>query len=679
MKHLATTFVLAILAAGLARADFKTGLDAYQRADYATALQEWRPLAEKGDANAQYNLGLLYNQGLGVQQDFKAAADWYRKAAEQGNSNAQYNLGVMGSTGQGVPKDPSQAMKWYLKAAEKGVVGAQNNLGTLYNEGPGGFQDYSQSEKWYRKAAEQGVASAQFNLAVMYDIGQGVPINYAEALNWYHKAADQGHAGALANIGILYYNGQGVKRDLVQALQYFTIARQAGDSRAPELVHAAAEKLRPKDIQRAETLASEWRSAHPSRILAGQTEIAATAVAAQQVDSSAPQPAESSAASQIKTAAAPRIETAGSEVKRQEKSQIRSQESGQIARRDRESTEGVWSNVERVVAVGDVHGDYGQLVAVLQTAKLIDDNGNWTGGKTHLVQTGDVLDRGSESRKCMDLLMRLEQQAAAAGGAVHALIGNHEAMNIYGDLRYVAPAEFAAYRDENSEKVRAEAFHKERPSDDRAHWEAQHPLGYFEHRQQLAASGLYGKWILSHDAAIKINDTLFLHAGISPKYASSKISDINRRVRDELKNSEKLNGGIVTDVDGPLWYRGLAQGDEAQLADHVERVLKNFGVSRIVVGHTYANAAITPRFNGKVSLIDIGLSRVYDNIGKVGCLVMESGATYVLHRGTKLELPSDSGKDMLRYLKEAAALDPAPSPLLKRISELEAKLGAGSN
>jgi len=82
MKHLATTFVLAILAAGLARADFKTGLDAYQRADYATALQEWRPLAEKGDANAQYNLGLLYNQGLGVQQDFKAAADWYRKAAE---------------------------------------------------------------------------------------------------------------------------------------------------------------------------------------------------------------------------------------------------------------------------------------------------------------------------------------------------------------------------------------------------------------------------------------------------------------------------------------------------------------------------------------------------------------------------------------------------------------------
>ena len=178
---------------------------------------------------------------------------------------------------------------------------------------------------------------------------------------------------------------------------------------------------------------------------------------------------------------------------------------------------------------------------------------------------------------------------------------------------------------------------------------------------------------------IKINDTLYLHAGVSPKYVSSKISDINRRVRDELKNSEKLNGGITTDVDGPLWYRGLAQGDEEQLGEHVDRILKNFGVSRIVVGHTYANAAITPRFNGKVILIDIGLSRVYDNIGKVGCLVLESGTAYVLHRGTKLDLPTDSGKDMLRYLKEAAALDPAPSPLQKRISELEGKLGTGSN
>ena len=94
-----------------------------------------------------------------------------------------------------------------------------------------------------------------------------------------------------------------------------------------------------------------------------------------------------------------------------------------------------------------------------------------------------------------------------------------------------------------------------------------------------------------------------------------------------------------------------------------------------MIGHTYANAAITPRFDGKVIMVDIGLSRVYDGIGKVGCLVIEQNKPYVLHRGTRLELPTDSGKDLLRYLKLAAALDPQPSPLAKRIADLTAKLG----
>ena len=334
---------------------------------------------------------------------------------------------------------------------------------------------------------------------------------------------------------------------------------------------------------------------------------------------------------------------------------------------------GIWSGVERIVAVGDVHGDYDQLLAVLKSAALIDEQGNWTGGKTHLVQNGDVLDRGPDSRKAMDLLMRIEKQAAEAGGYVHALIGNHEAMNVYGDLRYTSAGEFAAFRDENSEKSREAALAKERPAD-AARWLAQHPLGYFEHRQQYSPGGTYGKWITSHDAVVKINDSLFLHAGISAKYVATKIKDINQRVREELKNPDRLTGGIVTDPEGPLWYRGLAQGDST-LNPLVEKIQKNFGVERIVLGHTYADAAITPRFGGKVILIDIGLSRVYDGIGKMGCLVMEKDAVFVLHRGKRLELPADAPKDLLRYLKEAAALDPPPSPLAKRIAELESKMG----
>lgn len=642
MRRLTLTTIAVLLLSGLAAADFKAGLEAYQRGDYATALHEWQPLAEKGDANSQYNLGLLYNHGSGVPQDYAKAAEWYRKAADQGNSNAEYNLGVMYSTGQGVTKDSAEAMRWYLKAAEKGIPGAQNNLAALYDEGPGGFRDYAQAEKWYRKAAEQGIATAQFNLAVMYDIGQGVAINYSEALNWYHKAADQGHAGALANIGILYYNGQGLKRDLPEALQYFILARQAGDPRAPGLAHSTEMKLKKKDIARAQQTAQAWRAAHPLKPASEAVQIASAR-------QTAPPPAGPPA-------------TPDAEGR---------------SRSSQDQGPGIWSAVERVVSVGDVHGDYDQLFTVLKSGGLIDDQGNWTGGKTHLVQTGDVLDRGPDSRKAMDLLMRLEKQAAEAGGSLHALIGNHEAMNVYGDLRYTSPGEFAAFRDENSERRREKEFQREHPKD-RAQWETQHPLGYFEHRDQMGPDGHYGKWIASHDSVIKINDTLYVHAGLSAKYVSMKIKDINQRVRSEVTDPTKLNGGIVTDTDGPLWYRGLSKGG-SELEPLVEKIRKNFGVDRIVVGHTYADAAITPRFDGKVILIDIGLSRVYDNIGKVGCLVIENGKPpYVLHRGTRLELPKDAGQDLLRYLKEAAALDPPPSPLLKRIADLEAKAVASA-
>ena len=337
---------------------------------------------------------------------------------------------------------------------------------------------------------------------------------------------------------------------------------------------------------------------------------------------------------------------------------------------------GVWKDVDKIVAVGDVHGDYDQLVTVLKSAGLIDDGENWTGGKTHLVQNGDVVDRGPDSRKAMDLLMKIEKQAAAAGGQVHALIGNHEAMNVKGDFRYTSAAEYASFSDQNSASVRDAAYQKEGGGQDRGQWDASHPLGYFEHRAAFSITGKYGEWIARNDAVIKINTTLFLHAGISAKFSSQKIDQINGHIRSALKDRELPKDNILTDPEGPLWYRGLAKGNEQELEPQLKKALKNFGVERIVIGHTYANAAITPRFDGKVIMVDIGLSRVYDGVGKVGCLVIEQDKPYVLHRGTRLELPTDSGKDLLRYLRLAAALDPPPSPLAKRIADLAAQLGA---
>jgi hypothetical protein len=332
-----------------------------------------------------------------------------------------------------------------------------------------------------------------------------------------------------------------------------------------------------------------------------------------------------------------------------------------------------WTGVERVVAIGDLHGDYDQFVAVLRSAGLVDEKDRWSGGKAHLVQTGDVLDRGPDSRRLMDLILRLEGEAKQAGGAVHALIGNHEAMNVYGDLRYAIPEEFEAFRDADSEKTRA-AYCRERglkPGQEP-------PLGFVEHRREHGPAGKYGRWILGHNAVIRIDDTLFLHGGISAKYASTGIRKLNERIRAELSEPSALEGGVVADDEGPLWYRGLAQGDEASGERDLETILKNYGVRRIVIGHTYTEGAIVPRFGGRVLQIDIGLSRFYDPRRRMSCLVIEKGIPHALHRGKKLELPGPDDAALLRYFEQAAELDPSPSPLSGRLVELRARLAVPS-
>ena len=142
-------------------ADFRKGYTAYQSGDYATALREWTPLAEQGDAKSQHNLGVMYDDGTGVPQDDKTAVKWYRLAAKQGFATAQSNLGTMYETGKGVPQDDETAVKWYKLAAEQGLVEAQYNLGGMYDYGRGVPQDDETAVKWYKLAAKQGDANAQ--------------------------------------------------------------------------------------------------------------------------------------------------------------------------------------------------------------------------------------------------------------------------------------------------------------------------------------------------------------------------------------------------------------------------------------------------------------------------------------------------------------------------------------
>jgi hypothetical protein len=185
---------------------------------------------------AQLNIGIAYNQGQGVPQDYAQAAVWWRKAAEQGIGQAQSNLGVLYFNGQGVPQDNAQAAFWYRKAADQCDADAQHNLGLLYYAGKGVPQDHAQAAAWLRKAAEQGHAPSQLRLGILYDQGQGVPQDYALAAEWYRKAADQGIADAQFMLTRLREenenNDQGVLKD--DALDAERYRKAASQSRADQ-------------------------------------------------------------------------------------------------------------------------------------------------------------------------------------------------------------------------------------------------------------------------------------------------------------------------------------------------------------------------------------------------------------------------------------------------------------
>ena len=165
MKYMVAAFCILLnlsLTPAIA-ADNQKGLDAYLNGDYATAMREWKPLAEQGDVSAQYNLGLLYENGLGVAQDAFEAVKWYRRAAVQGDASAQYNLGVIYDEGHDVPQDYAEAAKWYQQAAEQGDTSAQSNVGVLYDNGRGVPHDHITAYMWFSIAASQGNKLAHKN------------------------------------------------------------------------------------------------------------------------------------------------------------------------------------------------------------------------------------------------------------------------------------------------------------------------------------------------------------------------------------------------------------------------------------------------------------------------------------------------------------------------------------
>lgn len=333
-----------------------------------------------------------------------------------------------------------------------------------------------------------------------------------------------------------------------------------------------------------------------------------------------------------------------------------------------------WSGVDRVVAFADVHGAYNELSALLHETGIVDAQDHWAAGHAHVVSMGDLLDRGADSRKVMDLMMRLQAEAQQAGGQLHVVLGNHEAMNILGDLRYVGAAEFASYLGLEPAGAR----------------DAKVPSGYFGHQVAFSPQGKYGQWLLAQPVAIVINDALFMHGGPATILRGMSLQELNLRYRTALTDylglamrleqgnllqagdefdarprlaRERLaaaaaNGAVpdavLTDAvqrfevaannaliseRGPNWYRGAALCNEATEADVLQPLLQQFGATRLVVGHTPTrdSRAVT-RFAGRVVKLDAGMNRaVYQ--GRAAALYLLSNGLSVRYAGESEPTP----------------------------------------
>ena len=379
-----------------------------------------------------------------------------------------------------------------------------------------------------------------------------------------------------------------------------------------------------------------------------------------------------------------------------------------------------FSNVERVVSFGDVHGAYDALVVTLKNAGVIDEEAHWNGGRTHLVSTGDLLDRGAESRRVMDLMMRLEQEALRAGGRVHQLLGNHEVMNLNGDLRYVVEEEYAAFLDMETAAERESWYRhfRDRQPDDsdeealRRAFDKKNPPGFFGHRRALRSDGRYGEWLLSKPFMIVINDVAYAHGGFPEFVAEYGLAGVNGSLKEDIagfmRMAESLQEmGILSPADrfrqipdvltkraeagqltgaaleaavqlmefgdsplhgpeGPTWYRGTVACNALVEGDALQAALNKIGAARVVVGHTStATRKVQQHMGGRVLEIDTGmLNEVYD--GKGHALVIENGHASVV--------------------SQDGATDLVPTPHLRRIgheslaieeSELEEILATG--
>ena len=334
-------------------------------------------------------------------------------------------------------------------------------------------------------------------------------------------------------------------------------------------------------------------------------------------------------------------------------------------------------DADRVVAIADIHGAYDAMVATLQNVGILDQDLAWVGGTSRLVVAGDILDRGPRSRDAMDLLMRLEGEAQAAGGYVHVLIGNHESMNMMGDLRYVSKAEYAAFAPDETAQQRErwfQAWINRQPSprnmpELRKRFDGTFPPGFFALRAAFGPDGQYGAWLLDKPVIAVINGTAFVHGGLPPVVAEYGLDGMNTTLQAQLRDYvgaiytlmdaeillptddqfdylpiverymprldesqevlaaldtiRRVDDSSLVAAGGPLWYRANVACPGIIELHRLEAALAAIGAARVVVGHTPTpGRRVLQRFGGRLVEIDTGMLNFYYD-GSGNALVLD--------------------------------------------------------
>jgi len=355
----------------------------------------------------------------------------------------------------------------------------------------------------------------------------------------------------------------------------------------------------------------------------------------------------------------------------------------------------------RIVAVGDVHGEFEGLTAILQEAGIIDEELHWTGGEATYLQMGDIYDRGLRVRESLDLIMRLQNEARAAGGRVECILGNHETMNLMGFYRDANPDIFATFADAKSEKRRRKLWNAVkryrdlfgRPVDDAAEeaWRSEHPPGWIEYVESLMPKGRYGGWLRERPVGVLMGDILFIHGGVCPQVAGMSVDEINDTVAEELRvfdrvrlylvgksilpptagleevvqgvravlfEAEKedstdlirrhadqvrelvdIDSWLIMSPEGPLWFRGAVTWDEVERGAEMKALINGAGARTMVVAHTPdKEGMIRTRFDGSVFLIDTGMLSTYYGGGRASALEIEDGVFTAIYLGGEREV-----------------------------------------